>query len=190
MEPLVQPESSILTDQEDFVFSGSIFRNIFNESSTLDISEGNDLCRSSPLHWATMSDTILVSPSVLPVLNVIVCSGTETGNHHLPQHGQHLSTKQPPVRSKSVSNLIEEKLKHSDEEVIQMRNKLLILARNRALFQQLERNQKLTLALICVVYFFCFCAISVLAPFFHQIAVVHNISTSTYGMVGKFLSII
>lgn len=163
----------------DLVSSGSIFRNIFYESSLPDVSVEDELGRTSPVHWATMSDTIVVSPAGLPVLKVILCSGNEAGSY-VPLYGQASSTKSS-TRSKSVSNLNEEKLKHSDEEVIQMRNKLLVLAQNRAIFQQLERNQKWTLVLICVVYFFCFCAISVLAPFFHQVAVVHNISTSTYG---------
>lgn len=162
---------------EELSASGSTLLNFFNES-ILDVSEENSRCRTSPIHWATMSD-----PAGLPVLKVIVCNGTETTNH-VNFHGQTTSTKlMTPVRSKSVSNLNDEKLKHSDEEVLQMRNKLLILTRNRALFQQLERNQKWTLALICVVYFFCFCAISILAPFFHHIAILHSISTSTYGML-------
>jgi hypothetical protein len=108
------------------------------------------------------------------------------------------------VRCMSVSNLNEKRLKHTDEEVIQMRNKFLILTRNRAIFKQLERNQKWTLAIICIVYFVCFCTISMLSTFFYevvfyifyeffllltliiihlwiQLAILHNISTSTYG---------
>ncbi|XP_046444388.1 MFS-type transporter SLC18B1-like isoform X2 [Daphnia pulex] len=160
----------------------STLNNFFNEP-VLDISE-NNLCRTSPIPWTTMSDTIVVSPAAgLPALKVIVCSGTETPNH-IAYHGK--STLAPSaVRSKSVSNLTDEKLKHSDEEILQMRNKLLVLAefRNKAIFQLLEKNQKWTLSLICVVYFFCFCAISILSPFFRKMAVLHNISTSTYGLI-------
>ena len=100
-----------------------------------------------------MLTILLGDPVGLPVVKVIVCNGTEATNHgHFHGHQQATSSKliTPVIRSKSVSNLNEEKLKHSDEEVLQMRNKLLILTRNRALFQQLERNQKWTLALICI----------------------------------------
>lgn len=182
MDPQNQQTKHSSSMEHDLNCSGSTLRSIFNETLKPDQVESNDLRRSSPLHWATLSDTILVSPVGLPVLKVIVCSGTESGSNTPQQHSQTVFTnKLQPIRSKSVSNLNEEKLKHSDEDVIQMRNKLLILAKNRALFLQLERNQKWALALICIVYFFCFCAISVLAPFFHQMAVLHNISTSTYG---------
>ena len=154
---------------ESFPTTTSTLNNFFNEP-VLDISE-NNLCRTSPIPWITMSDTIVVSPAAgLPVLKVIVCSGTETPNH-VTYHGKPTKLVPPTVRSKSVSNLTDEKLKHSDEEVLQMRNKLLVLAefRNKAIFQLLEKNQKWTLSLICVVYFFCFCAISILSPFFRKV---------------------
>ncbi|EFX65748.1 hypothetical protein DAPPUDRAFT_332905 [Daphnia pulex] len=136
---------------KSFPTTTSTLNNFFNEP-VLDISE-NNVCRTSPIPWTTMSDTIVVSPAAgLPALKVIVCSGTETPNH-IAYHGK--STKLAPsaVRSKSVSNLTDEKLKHSDEEILQMRNKLLVLAefRNKAIFQLLEKNQKWTLSLICVV---------------------------------------
>jgi len=51
----------------------------------------------------------------------------------------------------SVPNLDEEKQKFSDEQVMQMRNKLINLARHREVFRQLPKNQKLTLAVICMV---------------------------------------
>jgi hypothetical protein len=116
-----------------------------------------------------MSDTICVSPAAsLPILKVIVWGGFETPNH---VNGNTTKMFSSTVRSKSVSNLPDEKLKHSDEEVLQMRNKLLVLAefRNRAIFQLLEKNQKWTFSLICVVYFLCFCAISILSPFFLKV---------------------
>lgn len=158
--------------------------------------------------FATMSDTIVVSPAGLPYLKITNDCGTEITDHvfqdcHRPSEKLIAQT----ARCMSVSNLNERRLKHSDEEVTNMRNKFLILTRNRAIFKQLERNQKWTLALICTVYFVCFCTVSMLSTFFYEvytlkasvcicnefgfhlsfmnqfkIASLHNISTSTYGI--------
>ncbi|KAK4020372.1 hypothetical protein OUZ56_002355 [Daphnia magna] len=134
--------------------------------------------------FATMSDTIVVSPAGLPYLKITNDCGTEITDHvfqdcHRPSEKLIAQT----ARCMSVSNLNERRLKHSDEEVTNMRNKFLILTRNRAIFKQLERNQKWTLALICTVYFVCFCTVSMLSTFFYEIASLHNISTSTYGLI-------
>lgn len=146
--------------------------------------------QNSPTHWATLSDTVTVTSAGLPALKVLVCSGMETSSTltaiQVVQQ-QSMFHNLQPTRSKSVSNLDEEKQKLSDEDVIRMRNKFLILARNRQLFQQLESRQKWTLIVICLVYFFSYCAISVIAPFFHHSAVQHGISTSTYGITFKLL---
>lgn len=129
----------------------------------------------SPMHWATLSDTIAVSPAALPILKVVgFCSSTviETITAH-DGPDDHPTAH----RCRSVPNLDEEKLKHSDEEVRKMRNALLSLSKSRAVFRQLRRDQKWALAAICLVYFSSFCAISVLSPFFHGVAVKHGIST-------------
>ena len=130
------------------------------------------MVRTSSPHrvFATMSDTIVVSPAGLPNLKIMDGYGTDTTDHAF-QDCYRPSTKliTQAVRCMSVSNLNERRLKHSDEEVIQMRNKFLILTRNRAIFKQLERNQKWTLALICIVYFVCFCTISMLSTFFYEV---------------------
>lgn len=119
--------------------------------------------------FATMSDTIVVSPAGLPYLKITNDCGTEITDHvfqdcHRPSEKLIAQT----ARCMSVSNLNERRLKHSDEEVTNMRNKFLILTRNRAIFKQLERNQKWTLALICTVYFVCFCTVSMLSTFFYE----------------------
>lgn len=85
--------------------------------------------------------------------------------------------------SKSVPNLHEERLKHSEEEIRQMRIRFLTLAQNRELFRQMGRNQKCTLCVICFIYFISFCTISVMEPFFFGVAVLHNISTTTYSLI-------
>lgn len=145
--------------------------------------------QNSPTHWATLSDTIAVTSAGLPSLKVLVCSGMETSSTIAAIHVQQQSVVHvpQPARSKSVSDLDEEREKLSDEDVKRMRRNFLILARNRQLFQQLGSRQKWTLIVICLVYFFSYCAISVLAPFFHHIAVQHGISTSTYGIYHIYL---
>jgi hypothetical protein len=126
---------------------------------------------SSPQRvFATMSDSVVVSPALSPNLEIIHSYGIDTTDYAFPD-SNHPSTKlkTQAVRCMSVSNLNEKRLKHTDEEVIQMRNKFLILTRNRAIFKQLERNQKWTLAIICIVYFVCFCTISMLSTFFYEV---------------------
>lgn len=51
----------------------------------------------------------------------------------------------------SVPNLNEEKEKLSDSDFFAMKNKFIILSRQREVFRQLPKNQKLTLAIICMV---------------------------------------
>lgn len=148
----------------------SAFNN-FPDDSNLGII-GNNHGRASPIHWITVSDTMIVSPAVgRAILEVIVCSGTENPIG-VTSDGQPSTMKRGTgVRSQSVSNLSDKKLRHSDEEVSQMKNKFLLLAelRNRRFFRLLEKKQKWTLALICAVYFFCFSAISMLSPFFIKV---------------------
>lgn len=150
---------------------------------------------NSPIHWATLSDTIAVSPAGLPILNVVrfasatIDSATTYhhdgtgGNLHYIGGDRDLNHHQAAHRCRSVPDMTEEKLKHSDEDFRQMRHALLNLAKSRALFRELGRHQKWALAAICIVYFSSFCAISVLSPFFHHVAVEHGISTSTYGLI-------
>ena len=185
----------------------------------------NFLCN---IHRTTLSDTIAVSPAGLPILKVVFCSSIETVNTLAWHDHQSLVNPSTQGRSMSVPNLDEEKQKFSDEQVMQMRNKLINLARHREVFRQLPKNQKLTLAVICMVksmllvlllnptniffklliryillvsalvryyFIFIFCLfylfhfyfflklVSVMAPFFHQVAVQHGISTSTYGLI-------
>lgn len=125
---------------------------------------------SSQPRFAIMSDTIIVSPTLLPYLKIIDDGGTETIDHAFQDcHRPSAKLTAQTVRCMSVSNLNEKRLEHSDEEIMQMRNKFLILTRNRAIFKQLEQNQKWTLALICTVYFVCFCTISMLSTFFYEV---------------------
>ena len=147
----------------------------FDESSC----PNNHISRpSSPLHWTTMSDTIVCSPGAVPVLKEF-CNNIDS---HGPTSDQSL-VNPSPLRSKSVSNLDDSKRNHTDEEIRQIRNKWLNIARNRALFLALGKAQKLTLLVISLCYFTSFAAISVLAPFFVNVAVLHNISTTTYSLI-------
>ncbi|XP_046446178.1 MFS-type transporter SLC18B1-like [Daphnia pulex] len=136
------------------------------------------MVRTSSPHrvFATMSDSIVVSP-------VGSIDGTDTTDHAFLDYRPSAKLITQAARCMSVSVLNDKRLEHSDEEVIQLRNKFLILTKNRAIFKQLERNQKWTLAIICIVYFVCFCTISMLSTFFYEIAILHNISTSTYGLI-------
>lgn len=135
---------------------------------------------TNSIHWTTLSDTIVVSPAGLPILKV-VCNGSDTTNHK-PICNELRSVKAITIsRSKSVPNMYDQKIGHYSGEALQMKNRIIMITTNKILFQQLKLRHRWTLALICIVNFLCFCAISVLSPFFHQIAVLHNISTSTYG---------
>ncbi|XP_057380318.1 MFS-type transporter SLC18B1-like [Daphnia carinata] len=159
--------------------------NILPEDPALVLFENNH-GRTSPNHWTTMSDTLIVSPAAgRTVLDVIVCSGIDAPKYAISDCQTLAMKSGTGIRSQSVSNLTDKKLCHSDEEILQLKNKFLLLAelRNRRFFRLLEENQKWTLALVCAVYFFCYSAISMLSPFFLKIAVLHNISTSTYGLI-------
>lgn len=159
---------------------------------------------NSPAHWASLSDTVavcaapasLLPPTTSPLPGVqltggnkvVRFTGIESVHHcHLldrhPHHDDNNHLHHQVSRCRSVPNLDEEKMRHSDEEIRKMRNAMLSLKRSREVFRQLGRQQRLALAAICLVYFSCFCAISVLSPFFHQVAVEHSISTSTYGLI-------
>ena len=83
----------------------------------------------------------------------------------------------------SAPNLCEERLKHSEEEFRQMRIRFLTLAQNRELFGKMGRNQKCTLCVICFIYFMSFCTISAMEPFFFGVAMLHDISTTTYSLI-------
>ncbi len=112
--------------------------------------------------FATMSDSIVVSPAGS-------IDGTDTTDHAFLDYRPSAKLITQAARCMSVSVLNDKRLEHSDEEVIQLRNKFLILTKNRAIFKQLERNQKWTLAIICIVYFVCFCTISMLSTFFYEV---------------------
>jgi hypothetical protein len=122
------------------------------------------MVRTSSPHrvFATMSDSIVVSP-------VGSIDGTDTTDHAFLDYRPSAKLSTQVARCMSVSVLNDKRLEHSDEEVIQLRNKFLILTKNRAIFKQLEQNQKWTLAIICIVYFVCFCTISMLSTFFYEV---------------------
>lgn len=124
------------------------------------------MVRTSSPHrvFATMSDSIVVSPS-----GSIDGYDTDTTDHAFQDYRPSAKLITQAARCMSVSVLNDKRLEHSDEEVIQLRNKFLILTKNRAIFKQLEQNQKWTLAIICVVYFVCFCTISMLSTFFYEV---------------------
>lgn len=130
------------------------------------------------LNWTTLSCDACASE--LPVLKVFSSSLEVPASS---EHHNHV----PAARSKSVSNLEEEKLRLSDDDIRQIRNRLVIFARNRALFRQLAAEQKWVLMVICLCYFMSFSAISVMSPFFLEEALLHNVSSTTYGLIFRLI---
>lgn len=166
---LAQMESSESSAEHlhEFLFTS----NTLPADPALGILENNH-GRTSPYHWTTMSDTMIVSPTAgRTVLDVVVCSGTDTPKYAISNCQTSGMKSGTGIRSQSVSNLSDKKFRPSDEEILQLKNKFLLLAelRNRRFFRLLEKNQKWTLALVCAVYFFCYSAISMLSPFFLKV---------------------
>ena len=145
-----------------------------DDDSALDYS-GKPLI-TDPDCWSTLNHSNLVSTITVPV-------SREFWSDFEPSDIVQTDPISNHDRTMSVPNLVEERMKHSDEEVRQMRIKFLTLARNRALFRQMGRNQKCALTAICLTYLLSSCAISVLEPFFFEVAVLHNISTTTYSLI-------